>query len=108
MKGRALSCLIHPDSGITYCTTGAECPASTTWNATTQACKPQVISDPPGPFCKPIGVCPGDIPVEACQVTIAFAPANPSSPTLQSSGPCDAAGIELAVAVMLAKLLGAR
>lgn len=32
------SCFVHPDTRITYCTSAAECPPSTSWSASTQAC----------------------------------------------------------------------
>lgn len=44
----------------------------------------------------------------ACQVSIVYAQDRPHEPQLLPMGPwCDAAGMELAVAVMLARLLGA-
>lgn len=45
--------------------------------------------------------------VQMCQVSIIYNPDIPNAPFMLPMSPgCDAAGVELAVAVMLAKLLG--
>lgn len=45
----------------------------------------------------------------ACEVRIQYAQGDPTNPAIGQLGPwCDAAGVELAVAVMLARLLGAK
>lgn len=45
----------------------------------------------------------------ACEVRILYTVADPAAPQVAPMGEwCDAAGVELAVAVILAKLLGAR
>lgn len=50
-------------------------------------------------------------PTTSCKVFIEYAPADPrvtTTPTLAGQPGCDQAGLELAVAVVLAKLLGSR
>jgi hypothetical protein len=83
------------------------------------ACQPSgvqfrtVIGTPQPPGC--IGVpqlwqsCVYTPPISAmaCEARITYPQGDPSNATMQPMGPwCDAAGVELAVAVMLAKLLG--
>lgn len=36
----AASCFSHPDTGVMYCSSAAECPPNTTWSSATQACTP--------------------------------------------------------------------
>lgn len=31
-------CFVHPDTGVTYCTSSSGCPVGTEWNPSTQAC----------------------------------------------------------------------
>lgn len=45
-------------------------------------------------------------PPPACSVTITYSPIAPSQPTWAASPHCDAAGLELAIAVVMARLLG--
>lgn len=79
-----------------------------------------ICIDPPGIFCDPprVRVCSPSAPtlcqcqlvapVQQCTLTITYLEPNPSAPTLVTPAPgCDGAGAELALAVILARLLGA-
>jgi hypothetical protein len=65
---------------------------------------------PEVPVCEPGAECACRIPVSAmvCEVRIQYAQGEPTKPVIGGAAPwCDAAGIELALAVILARLLGA-
>lgn len=73
---------------------------------------PPVCTAPEVVFCYPGGSCvcvlPLPPPPRACTVTIIYPDVAPSQVQISKSPDgCDAAGVELAVAVALARLLGA-
>ena len=81
------------------------------------ACAPPTVPQchidpaiPPNPLIPGANVvCTCAQPVMACEVRITYPQNDPASPTVAPMGPwCDAAGMELAVAIALAKLLGAK
>lgn len=74
---------------------------------------PQCVIDPSLPVIPNLPgsnvVCTCQQPVMACEVRITYPQNDPNAISIAPMGPwCDAAGIELAVAVALAKLLGAK
>lgn len=82
-------------NGICYPDTAPSCIAPLIWRCQTNSYGGQVC-----------GCVPLQTPEPVCEVRIIYT--DPQTPTIQSSSACDAAGVELALAVMLAKLLGAR
>jgi hypothetical protein len=66
---------------------------------------------PPPVFSPPIFTPRDQIPVGelVCEVRMQYPVSDPAAPTVMAMGPwCDAAGAELAIAIMLARMLGAR
>lgn len=82
-------CILHPDGTVSAC-----CKLPET-----------IVCDPAGSTnCR----CAVPSTAMACQVSIVYAQDRPHEPQILPMGPwCDAAGMELAVAVALARLLGA-
>lgn len=71
---------------------------------------PPVCTPPQVAFCETAKPCVCILtpppPPRPCQVTITYSDASPGTPQVDASPWCDSAGVELAVAVALARLLG--
>lgn len=88
------SCTVHPVTGQIVCNDPIFCEPPAIYT-----CSPSAPT-----LCQ----CFVPPPVEGCVLTITYAKEHPALPTLTSQNPsCDAAGMELALAVVLARLLGA-
>lgn len=69
-----------------------------------KVCKPRT---PPEPVCQCETPTPPPVTAMACQVSIIYPQNDPANPSVLPMGSwCDGAGAELAVAVVLARMLG--
>lgn len=81
-------CFVHPDNGVTYCTSAEQCPQGSRWNERTQACSPQPPAAP-----------------RACYIEIVYPQGLPTKPGVQISEWCDQVEAEAALSVALTKLI---
>jgi hypothetical protein len=89
-----MTCYTHPDTGIRHCTTAEACAPGSAWDQRTQACSPPPLEA---------------LTILGCRVEVIYPASRPQYPTVivHNSWGCDSAGVELALAVVLARLLGA-
>lgn len=96
----AQSCRLDPTTRFIVCPPAVSCVPPLLWHTDRCECPDGSTpsAGPDGPMCG-----------NACTITVSYSAGNPSDATL---GPrrqdCDAAGAELAIAVVLAKSLGMR